>query len=36
MGKYIHKFDTVSEFNDYRNENYKQQWLSYTVETVTE
>ena len=32
MGKYIHKFDTVSEFNDYRNENYKQPWLSYTSE----
>lgn len=32
MGKYIHKFNTVSEFNDYRNENYKQPWLSYTVE----
>lgn len=32
MGKYVHKFNTVSDFNDYRNENYKQPWLSYTVE----
>ncbi len=32
MGKYIHKFNTVSDFNEHRSENYIQPWVSYTSE----